>query len=110
MPIQDKVYDVLFNKKKYLKKIIKEATSLEETFNLLKFCCWENPGFSKNALCEILCHIANSYSYELRPYFELLNHILMLNDSWQEKRIIASFEGGKLSHFFIFVSNPFPYT
>lgn len=93
MPIQDKVYDVLFVKKKYLKKIIKEAASLEETCNLLKFCCWENPLFSKNALCEVLYHISNSYSYELRPYFELLNHILMLNDSWQENRIAASFEG-----------------
>lgn len=102
MPIQDNVYDLLFNKRKYLKKIIKDATSLEETCNLLKFCCWENPAFSNNALCEILCHISNSYSYELRPYFELLNHILMLNDSWQENRIRASFDGGKLSNYFSF--------
>lgn len=95
MPIQDQVFETLFVKKKYLKKILKDAMALDETCNLLKFCSWENPVFSKNLLTELLCHLSNSYTYELRPFFELLYGILTLNDSWQEQRIRASFTGGR---------------
>ena len=100
MPIQALVYETLFMKKKYLKKIIKDANLLDDTSKLLKYCCWENPSFSLSALTEILCYISNSYTYELRPYFDLLYHILMLNDSWQEHRIRVSFTGGKFCYFF----------
>ena len=95
LPIQDHVHEILFSKKKYMKKIIKDAAGLDDTCHLLKFCSWENPLFSKNTLIGLLGHLSNSYTYELRPYFELLYSVLTINDSWQERRIRASFEGGK---------------
>lgn len=104
MPIQSQVYEVLFMKKKYLKKIIKDANTLEETSKLLKFCSWEQPTFSLSALTEILIHISNSYTYELRPYFELLHQLLIMNDSWQDHRISAAFSGGKFVCIFQFLT------
>ncbi|KAI2802763.1 putative ubiquitin carboxyl-terminal hydrolase FAF-X [Blomia tropicalis] len=86
-PLPLAAYEILFVKKKYLKKIIKDAHSLEDTCKLLQFCCWENPNFSLSVLNEIIYYITNAYTYELRPYFDLLYHLLMMPDSWQEHRI-----------------------
>ena len=77
----------------YLKKLIEEANAQEDTKKLLQFCSWENPTFSHAVLHELLWQIAIAYTHELRPYLDLLFHILMMQDSWQSIRIQKSLRG-----------------
>ncbi len=65
----------------------------EDTKKLLQFLCWENPTFSHAVLYELLWQIAVAYTYELRPYIDLLLHILLMEDSWQTLRIQKSLKG-----------------
>ena len=44
-------------------------------------------------LSELLWQIAFAYTYELRPYFDLLLHMLLLEDSWQNHRIHNALKG-----------------
>lgn len=83
----------LFMCHRYVKKIIEDANTSEDTVKLLKFCCWENPLFSSAVLSELLWQIAYSYTYELRPYLDLLLHMLLLEDSWQNHRIHNALKG-----------------
>ena len=99
IPIQTQVSELLFNKQNYVKKIIEEANSADDTIKLLKFCCWENPHFSATVLNELLWQIAYSYAYELRPHLDLLLQILLLEDSWQTHRILNALKGGLISLF-----------
>ena len=69
-----------------MKKLIEEANTAEDTRRLLQFCCWENPQFSHAVLYELLWQIAFAYTYELRPYLDLLLHMLCMEDSWQNHR------------------------
>lgn len=72
----------------YLKKIIEDAGNVEETGQLLRYCSWENPGFSFLVLTELLWQISYSYNYELRPYLDLLLQLLLVDDSWQQQRVL----------------------
>lgn len=90
---------------------------------VLQFCSWENPHFSSTVLSELLwqvsksgvilkivfCEVyksryrmwlnitlfqvAYSYTYELRPYLDLLLQMLLLEDSWQNHRIHNALKG-----------------
>ncbi|KAB7498699.1 putative ubiquitin carboxyl-terminal hydrolase FAF-X, partial [Armadillidium nasatum] len=93
MPIQPKVAEILYGRPTYVKKIIEDSNTSEDTLKLLKFCCWENPMFSSMVLSELLWQIAYAYTYELRPYFDLLLHMLLLEDSWQDHRIHNALKG-----------------
>lgn len=73
--------------------MIEEANAQEDTKKLLQFCSWENPTFSHAVLHELLWQIAIAYTHELRPYLDLLFHILMMQDSWQSIRIQKSLRG-----------------
>ena len=77
----------------YLKKIIEEANAQEDTKKLLQFCSWENPTFSHAVLYELLWQVAIAYTYELRPYLDLLLNILLMEDSWQVIRIQKTLKG-----------------
>ncbi len=83
MPMQQQVSELLFQSYGYLKKLIEEANTQEDTKKLLQFCSWENPSFSHAVLHELLWQIAIAYTHELRPYLDLLLHILLMEDSWQ---------------------------
>uniref|UniRef100_A0A673JQ69 ubiquitinyl hydrolase 1 n=1 Tax=Sinocyclocheilus rhinocerous TaxID=307959 RepID=A0A673JQ69_9TELE len=87
MPLQQLVTETLFVRTSYVKKIIEDCSNSEETVKLLRFCCWENPQFSSTVLSELLWQVAYSYTYELRPYLDLLLQILLIEDSWQTHRI-----------------------
>ncbi|XP_016350844.1 probable ubiquitin carboxyl-terminal hydrolase FAF-X, partial [Sinocyclocheilus anshuiensis] len=87
MPLQQVVVDILFVRTSYVKKIIEDCSNSEDTIKLLRFCCWENPQFSSTVLSELLWQVAYSYTYELRPYLDLLLQILFIEDSWQTHRI-----------------------
>lgn len=93
MVIEPKVAEILYSRATYVKKIIEDANTSEDTVKLLKFCCWENPLFSSTVLSELLWQIAYSYTYELRPYLDLLLHMLLLDDSWQNHRIHNALKG-----------------
>ena len=93
MSIQPQVYELVFNRYGYLKKLIEEANASEDTRKLLQYCSWENPTFSHAVLYELLWQIAIAYTHELRPYLDLLYHILAMEDSWQSIRIQKSLRG-----------------
>lgn len=116
MPVQQLVAEILFVRTSYVKKIIEDCSNSEETVKLLRFSCWENPQFSSTVLSELLwqvrvqyvstvfshqwdihnplklilkvvrVQVAYSYTYELRPYLDLLLQILLIEDSWQTHR------------------------
>lgn len=85
--------DLLFNKTNYVKKVIEEATNLDDTFLFLKYCCYENPRMSKLVLDDLTWHVAFYYDNELKPHLDLLLHILFMPDSWQRLRIINALNG-----------------
>ncbi|MGH0127356.1 UNVERIFIED_CONTAM: hypothetical protein FKN15_039386 [Acipenser sinensis] len=87
MPLQQLVAEIMFVRTSYVKKIIEDCSNSEETVKLLRFSCWENPQFSSTVLSELLWQVAYSYTYELRPYLDLLLQILLIEDSWQTHRI-----------------------
>lgn len=93
MPIQEDLEELLFKRPAYIKKLIDDTNSTEDTAKLFKFCCWENPNFSSQVLTELLWQIAYSYAYELRPHLDLLLQILLIEDSWQEHRIHNALKG-----------------
>ncbi|XP_013401949.1 probable ubiquitin carboxyl-terminal hydrolase FAF-X isoform X1 [Lingula anatina] len=93
MPVQPLVSDLLFGRTSYVKKLIEDCNSSEETTKLLRFCCWENPHFSSTVLSELLWQVAYAYTYELRPYLDLLLQMLLLEDSWQNHRIHNALKG-----------------
>ncbi|RXM31625.1 putative ubiquitin carboxyl-terminal hydrolase FAF-X [Acipenser ruthenus] len=87
IPLQQLVAEIMFVRTSYVKKIIEDCSNSEETVKLLRFSCWENPQFSSTVLSELLWQVAYSYTYELRPYLDLLLQILLIEDSWQTHRI-----------------------
>jgi len=93
MPIQSQVNEILFRRNTYVKKVIEDCNASEETVKLLRFCCWENPHFSSSVLSELLWQVAYSYTYELRPYMDLLYQMLLIEDSWQQHRIHNALKG-----------------
>jgi len=93
MTIPHNVSEQLFQRSAYLKKVIEDANSTEDTKKLLQFCSWENPTFSHSVLYELLWQIAFAYTHELRPYLQLLLSMLMLEDSWQQHRILKALRG-----------------
>lgn len=93
MPIQPRVAELLYSRGGYVKKLIEDCNSSEETTKLLRFCCWEHPQFSLLVLGELLWQVAFAYTYELRPYLDLLRQILLIEDSWQQHRIINALRG-----------------
>uniref|UniRef100_A0A668SP57 ubiquitinyl hydrolase 1 n=1 Tax=Oreochromis aureus TaxID=47969 RepID=A0A668SP57_OREAU len=93
MPVQQLVAEILFVRTSYVKKIIEDCSNSEETVKLLRFSCWENPQFSSTVLSELLWQVAYSYTYELRPYLDLLLQILLIEDSWQTHRIHNALKG-----------------
>lgn len=93
MPIQPQVAACLYNKSSYVKKVIEDASGAEDTLKLLQFCSWENPQFSSAVLGELLWQVAYTYTYELRPFVDLLLGVLLLEDSWQVHRIHNALRG-----------------
>lgn len=87
VPLPPLVQELLCVRSSYIKKIIEDCSSADDTSKLLRFCCWENPQLSSTVLSELLWQVAYSYTYELRPYLDLLLQILLIEDSWQTHRI-----------------------
>ncbi|XP_052271352.1 probable ubiquitin carboxyl-terminal hydrolase FAF-X [Dreissena polymorpha] len=93
MPIQAPVTEILIDRTSYVKKLLEDCNNSDDTTKLLRYCCWENPHFSSTVLSELLWQVAYSYTYELRPYLDLLLQMLLLEDSWQNHRIHNALKG-----------------
>lgn len=93
MPIQPAAAELIFSHFTYTKKMIEDACAIEETLKFLQFCCWENPGFSKNVLSELLWHIGFAYTHDLKHHIDLLLEMLLLEDSWQMHRVLNVLKG-----------------
>jgi ubiquitin carboxyl-terminal hydrolase 9/24 len=91
--LPSKIEEYIYKQSKYVKKLLEDAPSLDDTIKLLKFLCWENMNFSLILLNELLWMITYHYSYELKPHLDILYHILSVNDSWQTSRISFAFQG-----------------
>lgn len=70
-----------------MKKLTEECCGCEEGVRLLQFLCWENAGWSRVALAELLWQMAYAYCHELRRHTEALSALLLMEDSWQQIRI-----------------------
>lgn len=92
MPIPQDVEGLIYTSN-YVKKLLEESSSSDETISLLKFLSWECFSFSLIALSEVLFQISYTYSYELRPYLDILLHLLLMEDSWQTQRLHHAFRG-----------------
>lgn len=88
-----KISDLILKRTNFVKKMLEEASGMEETVKLIKFLCWENINFSLDLINELLWMIAFHCSYELKPHLEMLYHILCIADSWQTRRLISALNG-----------------
>uniref|UniRef100_A0A1X7TNC9 Ubiquitin carboxyl-terminal hydrolase n=1 Tax=Amphimedon queenslandica TaxID=400682 RepID=A0A1X7TNC9_AMPQE len=77
----------------YVKKLIEDNSPIEETLRFLGFCSWENWEFSAVVIADLLMEIATVQPFDMRPYLDLLYHLLTMADSWQHTRIRAMFLG-----------------
>ena len=57
VPIQPQVAEILYTRNNFVKKLLEDASGIEETSRLLRYCCWENNQFSFAVLSEILWQV-----------------------------------------------------
>ncbi|XP_055592891.1 probable ubiquitin carboxyl-terminal hydrolase FAF isoform X2 [Uranotaenia lowii] len=87
MPLSPECNDYLFNRVNYVKRLIEDTNIGEEGVRLLQYCSWENPHFSRALLTELLWHCGYAYWQDMKHHTELLLHLLLIEDSWQNHRI-----------------------
>ncbi|CAF0895252.1 unnamed protein product, partial [Didymodactylos carnosus] len=90
MPLQ--LVDIIYKRDAFLKKIIEDSSNCDESQKLLKFLLWENIDVTIIVLNEII-GLLTFYSYDLRTHFDALLLVLMLEDSWQETRLLYALRG-----------------
>lgn len=77
----------------YVKRLLEESSTSDDTVHLIKFLSWECLSFSLIALSEVLLQISYAQTYELRPFLDILLHLILLDDSWKEQRMKYAFKG-----------------
>jgi ubiquitin carboxyl-terminal hydrolase 9/24 len=68
---------------------------LTKTFQMILSCCYCNEVFSANMIQQILIHIHNSSSNEIKQVLNMLNGILLIEDPLQLKRLCLVTDGYK---------------
>ncbi|XP_055902389.1 probable ubiquitin carboxyl-terminal hydrolase FAF isoform X2 [Eupeodes corollae] len=102
VPLSQEASDILFVRTGYIKKLIEDTNVGEEGLKLIQYCCWENPHFSRCILTELLWQCGFAYCQDMRHHTDLLLHVLLIEDSWQNHRIhnallgVAEERGGLL--------------
>lgn len=91
--ITSEVSDMLYQRQSIVKKVVEDCQSSEDIPKLLLFCSWENESFSTYLISELVWQVAFSYTYELRPYLDLIMNTLLIQDSFQTQRIMLAFRG-----------------
>ncbi|XP_022644946.1 probable ubiquitin carboxyl-terminal hydrolase FAF-X isoform X2 [Varroa jacobsoni] len=92
-PMDERIAEYLFQPNSFIKKLLEDANGMDEVVDLVKYLCWENQEMSRNVLTELLWCIAYVCTYEVRPYLDILLHILTIQDSWQMIRINMILKG-----------------
>jgi ubiquitin carboxyl-terminal hydrolase 9/24 len=72
MPIQPQVAEILYTRNNFVKKLLEDASGIEETSRLLRYCCWENTHFSFVVLSEILWQV-ELIKFFLQGLFKVMN-------------------------------------
>ncbi|KAL5475916.1 hypothetical protein EMCRGX_G025794 [Ephydatia muelleri] len=107
IPLPNDLYHWLFERNNsvnlqhgttYVKRFMEDGNSLEEMVRFFGFCCWENWSFSVVTLSEILTEVQTVQTSEMKQYLNLLAHILMVQDTWQQYRILHSLRGTSIPH------------
>lgn len=100
IPLQEMVTEMLYRRPQssnissnYLKKVIDENASGEDTIKLLKFLVWENWEMSLVVLNELVTQLSTCQVIETRQYTDLLMHIAQLDDSWMHRRLVVMLKG-----------------
>ncbi|XP_055852640.1 probable ubiquitin carboxyl-terminal hydrolase FAF isoform X2 [Episyrphus balteatus] len=102
VPLSQEGSDLLFVRTGYIKKLIEDTNVGDEGLKLIQYCCWENPHFSRCILTELLWQCGFAYCQDMRHHTDLLLHVLLIEDSWQNHRIhnalmgVAEERGGLL--------------
>lgn len=94
-PLHKEAAEILYGRTSYTKKLLEDISAGDEGLRLLQFCCWENPNFSRNVLTELLwlCAQTGHHLQDMRHHTELLLHVLLMEDSWQNHRIHNALHG-----------------
>ncbi|CAF1316830.1 unnamed protein product, partial [Didymodactylos carnosus] len=91
MPQQ--LVEIVYKRDTLLKKIIEDSSSCEDSQKLLKFLLWENIDVTIIVLNEIIGLLSTYYTFDLRAPLDVLLLVLMLEDSWQETRLLYTLKG-----------------
>ncbi|CAF0908766.1 unnamed protein product [Adineta steineri] len=83
---------------RYLKEICYafqevSTTQLVQTLKLMETLAKDNEQFSEQLIRNILLSISQAHTNDLKSLFKLLNNILLIEDSFQTKRLQLAFEG-----------------
>ncbi|CAF0890240.1 unnamed protein product [Adineta ricciae] len=92
-PIPNGLIELLYKRDHLLKKLIEDAGTCEELTRFLRFVIWENPDVTAVALRDILTLPSMYYSGDLRTHLEILSMVLLMEDSWQEARLLYALKG-----------------
>jgi ubiquitin carboxyl-terminal hydrolase 9/24 len=92
------IYGTLSNR--YLKEIVYafeevNHNQLTKTLEMLMSCCFGNQAFSANLIHQILNHINNCSTNEIKQVLSLLQNIILIEDNLQLKRLRLVIDGYK---------------
>lgn len=92
MPLPPNAMELLYAKTAYIKKLLEDPNPSEESIKLIHFCSWENLLFSREVLSECLWQIS-FHCQDMKHHFDLLLHLLLMEDSWQTHRCTIALQG-----------------
>jgi ubiquitin carboxyl-terminal hydrolase 9/24 len=98
MPQEMQIYLVGALSNRYLKELVYafeqiNHNSLTKTLEMILSCCYCNELFSSNMIHQILLHINNSSSNEIKQALSLLYNIILIEDQLQLTRFRLAIDG-----------------
>lgn len=105
MPQEMQIYLVGALSNRYLKELVYafeqiNHSSLTKTLEMILSCCYCNELFSSNMIHQILLHINNSSSNEIKQALSLLYNIILIEDQLQLTRFRLAIDGYRDSNTF----------
>ncbi|CAF0941972.1 unnamed protein product [Adineta ricciae] len=97
-PMPQQMADIIYKRDIFLKKIIENSGSCEESLRLLRFLVWENPEVTSVVLNEIITLLSMYHTYDFRAHLDVLYTVLITEDSWQEVRLLYALKGVPMSN------------
>jgi ubiquitin carboxyl-terminal hydrolase 9/24 len=101
LPVPQEMQIYLFGalSHRYLKELIFafeqiNLVSLSKTLHMVLSCCYCNESFSSSIIQQILLHVSNASSNEIKQALALLHKIVLLEDPLQLTRFKLAIDGG----------------